>query len=395
MLKILDILPPKGALGEPLFRSRYEDMPEDYAFHVLVTGDTAHDGAEFGRARLHVQPPAQPWTRWRMIRRTVALAVRAVRLARREKVDVIVCYDPLTLGVIGVLAKLFSGARLVVEVNGHLRDAKDARLSGHKVGMIKRKMYTLLGTISLFAADCVKILNQDQFEEWRFLLKHKPVFMFHNYMPIRHFVPSEGEEPFICCLGYPFFRKGVDVLLEAFKMIHPEYPEYRLVVRGHCHEGELNRWKARASGIDNVEFLKPIEYELVGEFLGRCAVLVNPARSEGMGRVFIDAMACGKPCIGTRVGGIPNVVADGETGFLVAPEDPDDLAAKLRLLLADEELRKSMGRAGRRRAETVLSEERYARCYRAMIEFAASGEMDRNGIIFNGFKERIGERGAR
>ncbi|EGB14402.1 glycosyl transferase group 1 [Pseudodesulfovibrio mercurii] len=391
MLKILDILPPKGSLDAPLFRSRYEDMPEDYAFHVLVTGDTAHDGAEFGRARLHVQPPAQPWTRWRMIRRAVALAVRAVRLARREKVDVIVCYDPLTLGLIGVLAKLFSGARLVVEVNGHLRDAKDAQLAGRKVGWLKRKTYTLLGTVSLLAADCVKILNRDQFEEWRFLLERKPVFMFHNYMPIRHFVPSEDEEPFICCLGFPFYRKGVDVLLEAFRLIRPEFPEYRLIVRGHCHEPEFSRWKALAAGIDNVEFLKPIDYDRVGDFLGRCAVLVNPARSEGMGRVFIDAMACGKPCIGTRVGGIPNVVVDGETGFLVAPEDPQDLAARIRVLLADAGLRRRMGGAGRRRAETVLSEERYVRCFQAMMERVTQDGKGRVGLIFNGFEEQIRE----
>jgi glycosyltransferase involved in cell wall biosynthesis len=124
-------------------------------------------------------------------------------------------------------------------------------------------------------------------------------------------------------------------------------------------------------------------------------MLVNPSRSEGMGRVFIEAMASGKACIGTTVGGIPNVIVDGETGFLVAPEDTDDLAAKLRLLLADPNLRGRMGKAGRRRTETVLSEKSYVQCYRAMIEFVAKGEKDRNGIIFNGFKERIGERGAR
>lgn len=391
-MNILYVLPLNYALHAPHFRSRFESMPNDYVFHILVTGDESFDGDQFSNVTLHVLSPPNKWTRWRKIQKAMALAVRAVRLARRKKVDVIVSYDPLTLGIIGVLAKLFSSARLVVEVNGHLRDAKAAQLSGKKVGTLKRKMYTLLGTISLFAADCVKILNKDQYEEWRFLLKWKPVFMFHNYIPIRHFALSEREEPFICCLGYPFYGKGVDILLEAFKRIQPEYPEYRLIVRGHCRERELNSWKARSAGIDNVEFLEPIAYEQVGDFLGRCAVLVNPSRSEGMGRVFIEAMACGKPCIGTRVGGIPNVVVDGETGFLVAPEDPVDLAAKLRTLLADRELRERMGRAGRRRAEKVLSEKCYAECFRTMIESMANGG---NGLIFNGFAERIGERKAR
>jgi glycosyltransferase involved in cell wall biosynthesis len=371
-------------------------MPEEYAFHILVTGDTAHDGEAFARARLHVQPPALPWTRWRMIRRSLALVVRAVRLARQEKVDVIISYDPLTLGVAGMFAKFFSGAKLVVEINGHIRDARDASLAkGARAGLIRRTLFNLVGSMTLSATDCVKILNREQFLEWESILSRKRVVMFHDYVPTSQFMRPGSDRRFIYCLGYPFYRKGVDILLDAFALIRAEFPEYRLVIMGHCHEPELSRWKARAEGVDNVEFLKPVPYEEVGDYVTSCTILATPSRSEGMGRVFIEAMAAAKPCVGTRVGGIPNVIADGETGLLVEPENPEDLADKLRTLLGDEELRKSMGRAGRRRAETVLSEERYARCYRAMIEFVAKGEKDRNGIIFNGFKERIGERGAR
>lgn len=394
-MKILDILPVKGSLGAEQFRSRYRGMPEEYQFHILATGDVEYDGEEFANAKLYVQPPAAPWTRWRMIRRAMSMAIRAVRVARREKVDIVISYDPLTLGVIALLAKLFSGAKLVIEVNGHIRNAEASAIAKGGAGWFKRTLFNTVGSITLAMADAVKLLNEKQYEEWRSILARKPVAVFHNFVPTSRFRDTGEDEHFVYCLGHPFHVKGVDILLDAFAKISSEFPDYRLIVMGHCRQPALRRWKERAAGIERAEFRAPVpEVEVIG-YLSRCSMLVNPSRSEGMGRVFIEAMASGKACIGTTVGGIPNVIVDGETGFLVAPEDTDDLAAKLRLLLADPNLRGRMGKAGRRRTETVLSEKSYVQCYRAMIEFVAKGEKDRNGIIFNGFKERIGERGAR
>lgn len=367
-MKILDILPPNGSLHAPHFRSRYQGMPEDYAFHILVSGDTVLDCEQFAGATLHVQPLADPWTRLTMLRRTCAMIVRGIRLARKEKVDVVISYDPLTLGFIGILVKIFSGAKLIVEVNGHIRDAKSVILAGRKVGFLRRKLFNLVGSISLCMADCVKILNLEQFEEWRGILSRKKVVMFHDYVPTSQFNLTERDDSFLYCLGYPFYLKGVDILLEAFAMIQPEFPDIKLVIMGHCREPELSRWRTWAQGIPNVEFRKPVPYDEVAEYLGACTALVVPSRSEGMGRVFIEAMATGKPCVGTRVGGIPNVIADGRSGFLVNPEDPHDLAAKLRVLLADRELRQRMGREGRFIAETMFSDRQYVINFQKMMD---------------------------
>jgi glycosyltransferase involved in cell wall biosynthesis len=360
-------------------------MPEDYVFHILVTGDITLDGGQFACATLHVQPHAEPWTRLTMLRRTWAMIIRGIRLARKERVDVVVSYDPLTLGFIGVLVKLFSGAKLVVEVNGHIRDAKSLILAGRQIGFLRRKLFNLVGSISLGMADCVKILNLEQFEEWRGILSRKKVVMFHDYVPTSQFNLTERDDSFLYCLGYPFYLKGVDILLEAFAMIQPEFPEIRLVIMGHCREPELSRWKAKAQNIPNVEFRKPVPYDEVAEYLGACTALVVPSRSEGMGRVFIEAMATGKPCIGTRVGGIPNVIADGRSGFLVRPEDPHDLAAKLRVLLADKELRQRMGGEGRRIVDTMLSDRQYVANFQRMMDIVQEISLENTGICFNGF----------
>ncbi|NIO21873.1 MAG: glycosyltransferase, partial [Candidatus Aenigmarchaeota archaeon] len=87
------------------------------------------------------------------------------------------------------------------------------------------------------------------------------------------------------------------------------------------------------------------------DILASFDIFVLPSRSEGFGRVNLEAMAMGKPVISTNVGGIPEVVLDGVTGILVPPGNSRELAHAIMKLLNDSELRESLGREGRRRVE--------------------------------------------
>jgi glycosyltransferase involved in cell wall biosynthesis len=79
--------------------------------------------------------------------------------------------------------------------------------------------------------------------------------------------------------------------------------------------------------------------------------------TEGLGTSLLDAMACARPVVATRVGGIPEVVVDGETGFLVPPRDSEALAAAIVRLVRDRGLREKMGAAGRARVQSAFSAE--------------------------------------
>ena len=84
-------------------------------------------------------------------------------------------------------------------------------------------------------------------------------------------------------------------------------------------------------------------------------VLVHPADNESFGRVAVEAMAASIPVVGTKGGGLAEIVADNETGLLAEPDDAVDLAAKIESLVRDPARRREMGHAGRRRAEAMYS----------------------------------------
>ena len=86
-------------------------------------------------------------------------------------------------------------------------------------------------------------------------------------------------------------------------------------------------------------------------------LFVMSSVTEGLGTSILDAMACGKPVVGTTAGGIPEVVSDGETGLLVPPRDPEAMAASIIRLLSDRSLRERMGAAGLARVHERFSAE--------------------------------------
>jgi glycosyltransferase involved in cell wall biosynthesis len=90
-------------------------------------------------------------------------------------------------------------------------------------------------------------------------------------------------------------------------------------------------------------------------------IFVMSSVTEGLGTSLLDAMACGRPIVATRAGGIPEAVTDGETGFLVPPRDHEAMAAAIVRLLQDPALRARMGAAGLARAKTDFSAERMVR----------------------------------
>lgn len=149
-------------------------------------------------------------------------------------------------------------------------------------------------------------------------------------------------------------RKGIDVLAKAIPAVLAAQPEARFVLagdpdvdedgRGPTHRGRIEALVAQHPG--RVEMTGVLSRDaLVAEY-ARADVFVAPSRYESFGLIFLEAMMQGVACVGTRAGGIPEVIEDGVTGLLVPPEDPAALAAALIRLAGDGALRRRLGEAG-------------------------------------------------
>ena len=99
---------------------------------------------------------------------------------------------------------------------------------------------------------------------------------------------------------------------------------------------------------DSIVFFGNIPHEEIPDYLAQADLFVRPSRSEGMGNAFVEAMAAGLPVIGTPVGGIPDIIKEGETGLFARPDDPEDLAGKIIRVLSDGALRNRLIKTGRK-----------------------------------------------
>ena len=175
-------------------------------------------------------------------------------------------------------------------------------------------------------------------------------------------------------------KKGHRWFLDAVAPLLKTFPNLHIVCVGEGDERAALLKQACALGIEERVQLVGFHADVV-PCMAALDVLVLPAiAKEGFGRVLIEAGALEKPVIGTDVGGIGEVIAPGETGFVVAPGDASALQTALSALLDDEDLRREMGRAGRARALTEFSEARMVaqteRIYRELLaERAAVGRV--------------------
>lgn len=153
--------------------------------------------------------------------------------------------------------------------------------------------------------------------------------------------------------------KGYDILLRAAGLLRTRQPKVQFLLAGEGEEAPHLKRLAEELQVDDRVFFPGWQQELP-QVLSALDLFVLPSRNEGMGRVLVHAMAMGTPIVATRVGGIPEVLGEGETGLLVAPDDPAELAAAIERLLTDRALAGKIGEAGRRRASAYSADKMVA-----------------------------------
>lgn len=175
-------------------------------------------------------------------------------------------------------------------------------------------------------------------------------------------IRSEGEPVLltIARLTRDERRKRIGAVVEALGDLHERGIAFHyVVVGGGPGRVALEKQVATRGIADHVAFVGSLGDPDVHRLLAGCDVFVMPSTQEGFGLVFLEAMWYGKPVIAAAAGGAPEVVVDGVTGLLVAPDDPSQLTATLATMVSDADLRARLGRAGARRVRDELSYERF------------------------------------
>ena len=197
-----------------------------------------------------------------------------------------------------------------------------------------------------------------------------PVEVVYNGVPARRMRPPMKTPPTVAFAGRLVPEKGVDFLLRAFAPVVAQVPQARLLIAGQGPESAALRILASELGIlENITWLGHVpREEMERHFDGAWVQVVPSLWEEPFGNVTTEAMMRGTAVIASAVGAQPEIISEGKTGFLVAPNDVSALTAALLRLLLNQNLAEQMGQAGHQRAVTYFSEDRRTENFLAIYE---------------------------
>ena len=198
----------------------------------------------------------------------------------------------------------------------------------------------------------------------------------HRFQPredtteVEHKLARQGidlSQPSVFALGNFIERKGFSYLIKAIALLQKRGPAQLMMGGRGPLKGALQRQAADLGIADCVTFLDYIPDEELPAYYTIADLFVSPSivdsrgDTEGLGMVLLEALACETPCVGSAVGGILDIIQDGDNGFLVEPRDSAAIADKVWQLISDSKLRQEMGKQGRLFVERHFSWQAKAR----------------------------------
>lgn len=190
------------------------------------------------------------------------------------------------------------------------------------------------------------------------------------------FTPGDPKSPRkgLVFVGRLVEKKGVEYLLEAMAVLAADYPQLELTIVGDGPLRDRLTELANSHGVsDRVRFTGSVSNESVPDYLRAAAISVMPSvvaasgDQEGLGLVAVEAQGCGCAVVASDLPAVRDTVIDGQTGLMAKPADAADLADKIRTLLDDDALRRSLAESGRRHALEKFDWSRVGAAYSRII----------------------------
>jgi len=270
------------------------------------------------------------------------------KLHRQQPFDLIHAHSALPCGAAALSLSKSLGIPFVVAVHG--LDAYSTRQAGPLIGKwcerISKQVYE--------SAAVVICISEKVRQQVAAVADVRAAVVYNGVDPCLFHPSAKEKAPLIVLsVGNLIPIKGHALLLRAFARVANSVPSCSLEIIGDGPErSDLVRLAVDLGVSDRVRFLGRQSRQEVAAAMQRCALFALPSSYEGLGCVYLEAMACGKPVIGCNRQGIDEIIEDGKNGVLVSPGDEADLSDALKMLLNNEPLRERTGNAG---YETVRS----------------------------------------
>jgi glycosyltransferase involved in cell wall biosynthesis len=323
------------------------------------------------------------------------------RLVRERKIDIVHTFFNTSDLWAGPIAKL-AGAKILISGR---RDMGILRRPRHDVAYrLMRGFFDQVQAVSEGVRQ--RTIQRDGVRQDRVITIHNGIEANVDIPPddverLRRFVGLEGNPFVITTVANLRVVKGIDTLVRAAAQVCQKTAGVRFLVAGSFGENAesqayADRLKrmAHTLGVEReIQFLGPIGN--VPALLQLSDLFVLPSRSEGLSNALLEALRAGLPCIATAVGGNPEVIVDGQTGYLIPPDDPQALAARIIELIAGSDLRARMGAASRDRVRQEFSIEKMtsnvSAAYRLALEAKRGGHRGLLRRLHVGDKPRLAQ----
>ena len=269
----------------------------------------------------------------------------------RYGVDVFDASEVAGGGTAITLLKFFTGKPTVIEVQGEV-----FRKSGNRQNL-KSWLLQRIGRFAMKKAARIRVISHAIFNQVREQgISESKICLVSLRVDLNLFNPlliprinSFGDKVGINIgyVGRLVDGKGLENLLEAIAILKSQNLEFNCLIFGSGPLEEKLKKMAEDLGIaEKIKWRGFMPYNKVPEALAQIDIFIYPSWHEGFGRSIMEALAMEKAVVATRVGGIPDLIKDGENGFLVEPHKPEMLAQKIKELMENKELREKFGKTG-------------------------------------------------
>lgn len=298
------------------------------------------------------------------------------RLIAERQAVTLIAQSPFE-AVVGVWLKRRFGRRVQLVIENHNNFEVDVFLQRRvPLRPLVQRLMIAAARYAFRHADATRSVSTTTEERCKAYAPHAPHVRFMAWSDTSAFADAPRLQPASACVDVAYAGvlrpgKGVHLLMEAFAQAAPSTAT--LFIVGEPQNAEYAaQLVAQAQALqiaERVRFVGKVSQRELAAYFAQARVAVLPSFSEGLPRVVLEAMLTGTPVIGTRVGGIPELIREGETGWLIPPNDVPALAAALRHVY-DHPHYDAVASAARRFALEFFSPQRYTESYRALIAAA-------------------------